>query len=275
MNAREILKTWPGLDKANAATLLASEAWRLETEYAGKPALVRPRASLDPAATLDLDIALDGEPHRLRIADSESFADLHRLWSRRRELPGALVLALVERECGPLLQTLENAARRRLSVAGLSDGTRAAANERVVGLTADGVRLDFAIDLSPVLTVEWGRLDNIDVTHPSVRALVRPARAEFARYDMTEAEVASLAPGGALLLPEDATPTWLLPTAADDLVHVLAVGESPVTFAQVADDDWPPLPDATGAEVCVERRGAVVARGTVSTLGLQRAVRIA
>jgi len=272
MNALEILKTWPGVEKANAATLLASPAWRLETEYAGRPATLR--AGTSPTETVDLVVAFDDEPHRLRIADSSSFADLHLLWERRRELPANLLLALVERECGSLLQTLENCMRRQLSVKGFADGSEAVGDEKSVVLTTSDAEIAFAVELSSGLTVEWGRMENLDVAHPSVRGLVRPVRAEYATYDLTEDELSKLVSGGLLLMPEDALASWRLPAAADDLVHVVSAEEATVTFAQVADDEWPAVAPPGDAGVLVVRRGRELMRGSVVDFGLQRAVRL-
>jgi len=275
MNVEELIRAWPGVDKFNAERFLDSPAWRMQTSFAGRDAVV----TGCPAETvgtdlLELDIALDGEPHRLGLADSETFPDLHRLWSRRRALPAEVLLALVENECGALLQCLENSFRQELSLRGVADAVPAGTVRRAFRLTDGAGGIAFALDLSPAMALSWGKVRNIDTGHATVRGLVRPAWAEYAALDLIADEEARLVPGGALLLPDVADGTWRTEIATDDLVHVYAAEASQVSFAQMADDDWPAVPAAeTGPLVCV-KNGRKFADGVLVRVGTRRAVKI-
>jgi len=139
-------------------------------------------------------------------------------------------------------------------------------------LSAGEIEIGFSLDLSTGLTVEWGRAENLDVTHPAIRGLERPVRAEYATYDLADAEVSSLVPGGALLFPGDALPSWRLPLSADDLVHVVSAEESMVSFAQIADDAWPEVPPPDRLTIVV--RGRPYATAEMSELGLSPAFKL-
>jgi len=268
MNAQALLKTWPGVEKANAETLLGFPSWRLETEYDGRAAVIRHGDVL--SSTVDLAVTLDGESHRLRIGDSEAFADLHRLWARRTELPENLLLALIEKECGGVLQTLENVARKQLSVKGLATGE--AGGDKPFVLCSEGIEIPFALDLSPALVIEWGRIDNLDVAHQSVRDLTRPIRVDYSTYDLSADETSRLAVGSVLVMSADAVPSWRLMVPSDDLVHVLSADETLVSFGSVADDEWPSVPAPDRLTIIL--RGRPYATAEIARLGAVPAVKL-
>ena len=275
MNADELIGNWPGIAGADAADLFGREAWAMPVGYNGEDAtLVRDETR--ERDVIGLEIKLDAERHFLGLADSDAYPELSKLWSERAKLPDEIVLALVEKECGPLFQTLENAARRQVSVVGLAD-REAAKGENVKAQAfslrdADGETLcDFSLSMSPALLAEFGRVENLDVAHPSIRALVRPARVEYAVFALGAAEEEGLAAGDYLLVPEVGTeaPHWATDPSDDDLVHVLSAATTELAFGDFADDSLPEPPPA-GTLVLV-RKDREIAEGRIQPLGAENA----
>lgn len=265
MDAFELLKGWPGWANANAEKVLMSPAWRLPIEYGGGDAVLR-RMESDDSDLLWLDMALDDEPHRLGLADSPEFPDLHALWAVRKGLPREVVLALVEKECGELLQALENSLRMGLSLKGLAEGP---GDGRVCGFGAFGPDADepsvrFAIDLSPKVMLAYGQLANLDTDHPSIRSLEIETEAEYAAMELGEDELSRLAVGDRLLVPEDAEARWRIGADRPAGLRLVNPGKGSVTFGELADGELPPVPEPD--EVCLVRGGRTFARGAFGDL---------
>jgi len=196
MKSPEILSAIPRWRTASPEKLLESPAWAMPCRLGDEAETLRV-ADVKPCDTLDLSVLLDGERHVLSIVDSPRFADLHAMWPSRADVPEQILLALVERECGVLLQLVENAVRRQLKIEGLApegpDGrTLFAQVEDVV----------FGLTRSPMVEAALGQLRFIDSSHPSVRAETLPAEVEYAAFALPAVDMAALAVGDALLLPE-------------------------------------------------------------------------
>lgn len=268
MDAFELLKGWPGWANANAEKVLSSPAWRMNAEFDGIPATVV-RAAEPLADALWVEIALDDEPHALGLGAATDFHDLDRLWARRADLPREVLLALVERECGKVFQTVENVFRRRLEVRGIAaagDGATAFEIRTEVGVHA------FALDLTPSLLQTLGQLRNLDTDHPSVRAMSRPAEVEYAAPTLAEEEVAALAPGDCLVI-EDAAAVWRVAgDAAPDAIRIVDAAAGELTFEQLVEGSRPPLPEAA-APVLV-RGAAALAELEFCRVGVARAARV-
>lgn len=275
MNASELIEKWPGIAEADAAAIFGMEAWAMPVGYAGNDATLVKDATRE-RDVIGLEIKFDNEVHFLSIAVSDAYPELSKVWEQKTKLPDEVLLALIEKECGALLQTLENAARRQLSVVGLVPredvGARNVAAQAFALRNEDGKTVcDFALSLSPALLDEFGRIEYIDAGHESIRTLTRPARAEYAEFALTDAEIAGLAPGDHLLLPEIGTvaPRWVTEPSDDDLVHVLAVTTTELAFGDFADDSLPEPPSA-GTLVLV-RKGREIAEGRLQILGAENA----
>ena len=275
MNAEELIEKWPGIAGADAAAIFGMDAWAMPVGYAGNDATLVKDATRE-RDVIGLAIKFDDEPHFLAIAVSDAYPELSKVWELKKNLPNEVLLALIEKECGALLQTLENAARRQLSVSGLVPhedvGAQNAAAQAFALKNAEGeIVCDFALSLSNALLGEFGRVENLDVNHDSIRALTRPARVEYAAFSLTDEELAGLAPGDHLLLPEIATdaPKWVTETPADDLVHVLGATAGSLVFKDFADDALPEPPEASA--LILIRKGHAVAEGRLSRLGEQPA----
>ena len=265
MNAQELLKTWPTWAKAGAGTIAASPAFRMPVEYAERSAAWVPAVAPMPDDSLALSITLDDVPHVLRVADSEEFADLHALWSRRAELPPEVVLALAEKECGPMFQMLEDSVRMHLKVTGLAGATALADGERAFELVADEGRIvAFSLSDSPALTMALGRLEHLDVTHDAIRTMTREADARYAAAELSDEDVAALTPGDNLVF-EPFEPAWNLGDADDGRAWVVGAEKGALAFAQLADDELPPVPPAE--ELRLVRGGRVLAALRPSRVG--------
>ena len=199
MKPHEILSMLPEWGNAAPESLLDSPAWAMPCRLGEESAFLR-KAEVRPCDTLDLSVLLDGDRHLLSIADSLRFADLHALWPSRSEVPGPILLALVEKECGGLLQLVENAVRRQLKIEGL-------ASEGPSGQTLFAQMEDVVFGLTRSAAVEsaFGNLRFIDVAHETVRGIALPCETELAAFALSAADQSTLAVGDALLLPEVGT----------------------------------------------------------------------
>lgn len=241
MDALDLLRNWPSWRQAGAGKVLASPAWRQEVLFADWKGALRiiPESDL-PADRLWLKVSFEGEAHHLGIVDSAVFPDLHRVWTLRDKLPREVLMALVEKECGSLLQLLEDTLRRQLSVEGLAEAVPET-SFRAFRVTAEDDHfepLTFSLDLSPAMEIDLGRLENIDVTDESILTLSRPAEAVYAEFDL---QGMKLADGDLLLRPVEQAPRWLTEIPRDGRVRVLSSVPHTLTFAEFV-DGLPPVP---------------------------------
>ena len=275
MNEEELIEKWPGIAGAAAEAIFGREAWAMNVGYAGNDATLVKDATRE-RDVIGLAIRFDDEPHFLAFAVSDAYPELSKVWELKTKLPNEVLLALIEKECGAVLQTLENASRRQLSVAGLVPreevGAKNVAAQAFALKDAKGNTVcDFSLSLSKALVEEFGRVENLDVDHESIRALTRPARVEYAAFSLTDEELKSLAPGDHLLLPEigSESPKWVTDTPADDLVHVLGATVGELSFKDFADDALPEPPEASA--LILLHKGHAVAEGRLARLGEQPA----
>lgn len=202
MKASEILGAIPRWANAASDALVASPAWAMPCRL-GDVACTMRLDAVHPADMLDIAIVLEDEPHVLSLADTPRFPELHRLWAVRAEVPEQILLALVEKEAGPLLQLIENAAHRQLRISGLSAAPDSTSDRLFARISSgEGDILSFAITSSPALVSSLGRLIFIDTSHQSVRDETVPAVLSLASFTLSAAELASLSVGDALLIPE-------------------------------------------------------------------------
>ncbi len=269
MDANELLKEWPGWSKANAARVLASPAWRLETRFGGHPARLTRCANLS-GSPIVLDVRLDDEPHVLALEITPLFPDLTLLKDRLSALPKEVLLALVEKECGVVFQFVEEVAKRQLSIVGLSGKPVPADTAFAVSGTAGEARL--AIDLTSEMEQRLGSLANLDVTHPSIRDLTREAFACHAEWMLADADLSALAVGDCLVPEADFQPQWLLDLPSDDHVRAIADAKGTLSFAQLADDALPPVPPPTA--LTLWRKGKPLATLEPVRLGAASAFRV-
>ena len=268
MSAFDILKNWPGISEASAEELFAYPAWAMPCQWGDERCILR-RAAAKPRDVIGIAITLDDEPHFLGLGNRETFPDLHDLWARKAELPAALILALIEKECGDLLQLSENVARRQVGVTGLDDPEKrsGAIAFEVVSLADGSIRASFVLDVKPSLARMFGQLRFLDVGHESLREMTRPARAVYATFDLPSEAADGIAVGDCLMLPEVESGTggeWKCAFEDDGRFRVASRDDKELTFAALTDGNMPPLPAPCELELrCGEK---VVARGRLKEL---------
>ena len=206
MNSLDILSALPPFRGWSSAEVLASPAWAMPCRLGSEDGRLVAEGALQPADPLRLAVRFADAPATLALADSPIFPELHALWSSRAEVPAPILLALVEKECGPLLQLLENAAGRQLAVDGLADGETADGKAFALRRATGEELCSFALTLPPAVLDSFGALRNLDTAHPSVRELALPAVLQIAAPVLSSADLESLAPGDHLLLPEVTPP---------------------------------------------------------------------
>ncbi len=202
MKPLEILSSIPQWASAAPDAILASPAWAMQCRLGDTPCVMRLGATR-PAEAISLDILLESETHVLSIADSPNFSELHTVWPSRADVPEPILLALVENECGPLLQLIENAVRLQLKIVGISKAPLSPDATCAQISSTEGKELAvFTLDASQKVVAALGQLRNIDLAHESVRDAMLPAETEYATFAIPSADLSSLAQGDALLVPE-------------------------------------------------------------------------
>lgn len=290
MKPLEILSSLPQWAKATPATILASPAWTLPCRLGDETCAMRLDAPM-PAETLDILIRFGDEEHVLGIVDTPGLPELHALWAARADVPEPILLALIEKECGPLLQLLENAARRQLQVAGLAKVRPEVQTVSARVFSDAGDLVSFTLTLSPALLETLGLLRFFDTSHPSVRECILTAEVEVASFALGAAEIAGLSPGDALLLPEvDTIPQRLIVDGRfaasegdvvawrdEGLLRVIAGETRDITLGALLDaaagnaDALAVAKPAENTPLQLSHSGTVLATGRLGTVGAQRA----
>ena len=300
MKPLEILLSLPQWKKATAEALVDSPAFALPCRLGDEPVQLRP-APIEPAVSelLGLSVSFGDEPHTLGLARSPRFPELNKLWDTRAGVPEPILLALVEKECGPLFQLLENAVRKQLRLVGLDDSARSdvAAPRPFLNLCVsapsreetDASPICFTLTRTPTVVAALGVLRNLDLTHEAIRSEQLSAVAEYAAFTMPDADLASLASGDAVVVSEIGTvpPRWIVdgrfaldgggvsPSADDALVRVRAAESATLPLGAVLDAAEGKVPDvpalSDGSQLRLVRGGRTCAIGSLGRVGDQPA----
>jgi hypothetical protein len=270
MNAINLLLNWPRWSDKKASDILFSPAWAMRVRWGDEEATLR-LSNNRPRDIIALKISLDDEEHFLGISDRAVFPDLSALWDRKNEIPQSLVLALVEKECGKLLQLVENALRRQLTVIGLTSVDERADTQGFEITGKDGsIIASFALNVSPMVEESLGDVAAIDANHSSIRDMTRPGYVEYATF-ILGSDASSLASGDYLIVPELENPSvakWFVERPLNDgKYHVRAASSYPLAFAAFADDALPAIPKPDVLELYFGSR--LIATGRATTLGGQ------
>ena len=267
MDALDLLREWPSWRKAGAGKILSSPAWRLDVLFDDRPGILRAAGGDAPEDRLWLEVKLEDERHVLGVSDSAAFPELHEVWALREKLPAEVRMALVERDCAPLFQMLEDALRRQFSVVGFAEGPGEVRVRTFEVLVEDeDSPIAFALDFSPAMEIDFGRLENLDTSHPSIQDMTREVDAEYAQIPLDGGTLPEIAEGDMLLLPEGAEPCWVTELPADETaVRVLGAERHTLTFAQLV-DGTEPVPEAASYRlICAGKAVATAVRSNVGT----------
>ena len=288
MKSFEIISSLPQWAKASPSAILDSSAFMMPCRIGDETSELR-HAQVEPAESesLALSVEFGGEPHDLLVARSPRFAELDKVWDSRSELPEPILVALVEKECGPLFQMLENAVRKQMRLVGVKKGGSEGA-EAPAYLSLQASDIAFSLTRSRTVVSVLGTLRNLDLSHESIRSQTLPAECEYAAFAAAEADLATLAPGDAVLVQEVGTvPPKLVvdgrfvmdtngvtPVEKDALVHVRAAEGREVSLGEAFDavETPPALPSAEqGAQLKLVKDGRTVASGRLDKLADQLA----
>ena len=287
MKASDILAALPQWANATSEEIVVSPAWAMPCRIGERQCALRLDA-LRPTDTLDVAIKLEDERLVLSLADTPGFEELHSLWPSRAEVPAPILLALVEKECSPLLQLIENVARRQLKIVGLAEAEEVPTDRLCARLcTESHDLLSFALTATPSLERTLGRLTFIDESHPSIRDVELPAVSEVAAFVLPAADRASLSVGDALLLPEvgSIAPRLIVdgrfvvdgngvaPYKDDGMLIVLDAEPRTITLGEVFDHaKSPSAPNAPAPRsLRLESGGNAIAFGRLDSLAGQSA----
>ena len=276
MKPHEILSMLPQWAAAAPNTLLSSPAWAMPCRLGDDTTMLR-MADVKPCDTLNISVLLENERHVFALADSPRFADLHALWAARAEVPEPILLALVERECGPLLQLVENAMHRQLKIEGLSS--------EELDAPASFVQVEdvvFGLTRSSTVEVALGQLRFIDSSHQAVRDLTLSCETEIAAFTLSAADMASLAVGDALLLSEVGTvpprlvvdgrflvdENGVVPFKDDGRLRVVDAQSRTVTLGELFDRAQNPVAENTASptQLRLVASGKTIANGRLEQL---------
>lgn len=288
MKANEILASLPKWANATSEEIVVSPAWSMPCRIGERQCVMRLDAPR-PADTLDFEITLENESLVISLVDTNLFEDLHRLWASRAEVPPEILLALIEKECSPLLQLVENFSHRQLKVVGLAAEDKVPADCLCARICdGDEELLAFSITAKPSIVRTLGRVSFIDVADSSVRDVSLPCVSEFAAFVLSTADRASLAVGDALLLPEYGTvaprlivdgrfvvnENGVFPFKDDGMMLVLDSEQRTITLGEVMDfAKSPAAPSAPApSQLRLVSAGKPVAFGHLDSLSGQHAL---
>lgn len=283
MKPFDIFASLPRWKNASPDEIIFSPAFAAPARLGDEQINIRPCESTpSPDCMLSIGISLAGEPGRLRIAKSNRFPELSRLWDSRAEIPEPLLLALVERECGQFLQMIENVLRRQLVLSGISGAGGDAAQD----LFFSAADIVFSLRKSDAIASALGQLRNIDLSHDSIRSEVFRAETEYAAFTLSKTDIESIETGDAILLPEIGSLSPRLvangrfeigngvaPCAKDGLLRIRSVAAQEITLGAIFDEAAspgsaatpPPPPQNTPLKLVQD--GRMLATGRLASIG--------
>ena len=246
-------QTWAA---ATADELMRSPAWALPCRLGEKQCVMKPDEDCS-AADIGIAVDFEGEAHLLGIPCIPAFPGLFSLKDSLDAVPETVLLALAEKECGPLFQLVENAVRRRLSVSGIAKPLRGdgVLYERIASDAGEDL-LRFSISGGGCVASAFGRRENIDAMSQCARETPVPARTLYASFAVPQDELDSLAPGDAFALAEidPAAASWPVSASLCGDAFVLSKdGAAPSVpgdgFVKVYAAEWTEVPFGCVADV--------------------------
>ena len=282
MNPLEILSALPKWSAAKPDQILDSAAFAFGCRM-GEESVTLKLGAVHGGDTLDLSILLGDEPHALRLSRTSRFPELDKVWDSRADVPEPILLALVEKECGAFLQMIENAVRRQLRLVGIASE----ADPDAKFLFAQVADITFAITRTGTVSAALGTIRHLDLSHPDLRAETLPAEREYSAFVLSAADLASLAAGDALLLPEVGTVpprivadgrfavdgTGVSPFVDDGRCRVISADPQTVTLGELFDAAENPhgIEGEPPCQLRLVQSGRTIAHGRLDRLGGQSA----
>ena len=282
MKPFEILSSLPQWSRLSQGAIVDSPAFAMPCRL-GEESATLVLGATRPVDTIGLSILVEDEPHVLSLARSPRFKELDAIWDSRADVPEPILLALVEKDAGPILQLVENAVRRQLKLVGLAE----AESPDAPVFFAQVEDIVFSLTRSATVTAAIGNLRNLDLTHESIRSVTLPSLTEYAAFSLTSSEASGLSIGDAVLLPEMGTvPVRLVVDGrfavdangvtrynAGDLVHVFDATAKDITLGELFDAAEAPhaIETTPSGELRLVADGKTLAVGRLDRLGTQSA----
>ena len=292
MKPLEILSALPKWSAAKPGQILDSPAFAFPCRL-GEETETFSLGAVQGGDTLNLSILFGDEPHVLRLSRTPRFPELDKVWDSRAEMPEPILLALVEKECGAFFQMLENTVRRQMRLVGISSET--SPDEQA--LLAQVADISFALTRSATMVAALGIIRHLDVAHEAIRAESLPFETEHAAFALSAADLASMAVGDALLLPEvgAVSPRLVVdgrfavdeagvaPFSDDGRCRVISAEQSVMTLGELFDAAEDPesrkskveslaLGSESSAQLRLVHNGRTVANGHLDRIGGQSAL---
>ena len=244
MKPFEILSSLPKWTGLGANAIVDSPAFAMPCRL-GEEVVTLVLGATRPTDAISLSILIEDEPHVLSLARTPRFKELDAIWDGRADVPEPILLALVEKDAGPLLQLVENAVRRQVKLVGLAMAEDADSPV----LSAQVADIVFTLTRSATVTAAIGNLRNINLAHESIRSTLLSAVTEYAAFSLAASDMADLSVGDAVLLPEMGTTLARLVVDgryvldgngvsrydAGDLMHVVDAEPKDITLGDVFD----------------------------------------
>ncbi len=278
MKPHEILSLLDAWRRKTPEELLSSPAWAMPCRL-GDQQLTMHAGALRPADPLFLKVRFGETPHTLALGPSEAFPELSRLWGARGDLPEPILLALIERECAPFFQLLENAMRRQMAIESLGgEPDENAFCGEVGGIT-------FTLTRTPQLVQTFGRLTFLDPANEELRNTPCSAEFEYTAFAFPQKELDALEIGDAVVLPELETtePGTIVegaiqvesngtaaPILQDALVHVRSAAPAQIRLGELFDGVIK-IPRAGESPLKLVCTGRTIATGRLGRLAEQPA----
>ena len=215
----------------------------------------------------------------LGLAPCPAMPEFSKLLSIREHVPEPILLAVLEAEAGTLFQTLEDAVRIELSIAGPTDVAGTDPVPFRLLQQEDGNEYHFTLSMTPHILATLGNLEHLDLTDPSIAGISLDAEIELAVFDLSPDEEAGLAVGDCLLLPElsGEHPGRIILRGKGDpeRLRILADTTRQISFAEYVAADGTPRCSADGIDaLLLMKAGTRRASGRRVKLGVQNAMQL-
>lgn len=269
MKAYELLKFVDGLAKLTPSEILSHPAWCMPMKLGDASVSLRCDGA-EYSNSICLKIRFADEECLLGLRPSPAMPDFSKLFPVVDAVPEPLLMAAVEKEAGSLLQLLENAVRKELSVIGIANR---AGTFRSYRMLKDGSELiSFELTSSKCVDEAFGDLRFLDTSHPSIADLELECDVEYASFDMQDDELAGLSQGDRIALPEllDETPARLVVkgTSQDRRCRVICGSTMKVRFAELANaEDQIKVAKGPDETMALIKEGTLIASGSRTMLG--------
>lgn len=269
MRSQELFELADGLNGLSAKEVLLHPAWQMPVKI-GAQQLVLKCDGNTSADSVCLKVRFGTDECLLGLAPSAAMPEFSALFQVRDAVPETIMRAVIEKEAGALFQVLEDAVRKELVIDGLAERAGEFVSFRMHG--DDKALLSFELTPIPSIVDALGDRQFLNVEHPSIADLKLDCEVEYATFALQADEIAGLASGDCLLLPEmlEEKPGRIRVRGkgANELCRVVGTGSVSVTCSEylAADGDMRVV-KTEGEPLALVLGGKIRAVGSLTKLG--------